>query len=105
MQAEQGVNSSDRQALERLIKIAKSDTGQSRRVADFLLAWWNKGSCGGFDFTETWGVDDAIADDMICVFKMIVRERCYPDALGYKRPFTEIIQVWRPELLQDVEPS
>ena len=31
-------------ALERLIAIAHSDTGQSRRVADFLLAWWNAAS-------------------------------------------------------------
>jgi hypothetical protein len=40
-----------RAALARLIKIAKGDTGQSRRVADFLLAWWNAGSCGSFDLT------------------------------------------------------
>ena len=31
-------------ALERLIGVAQSDTGQSRRAADFLLAWWNAGS-------------------------------------------------------------
>jgi hypothetical protein len=30
-------------ALERLIDIAHRDTGQSRRVADFLLPWWNAG--------------------------------------------------------------
>ena len=28
-------------ALERLIGIAQDDSGQSRAVADFLLAWWN----------------------------------------------------------------
>ena len=39
-------------ALERLIDIAQRDTGQSRRVADFLLAWWNAGECGGFDLTD-----------------------------------------------------
>jgi len=27
------------EALTRLIEIAQKDTGQSRRVADFLLAW------------------------------------------------------------------
>ncbi len=27
--------------LDRLFAIAKSDTGQSARVANFLLAWWN----------------------------------------------------------------
>lgn len=33
----------EKAALERLLKIAQGDTGQSRRVADFLLAWWNSG--------------------------------------------------------------
>mgnify|MGYP003575752565 CR=1 FL=1 len=27
------------EALDRLIAVARSDTGQSRRVANFLLAW------------------------------------------------------------------
>ena len=35
-------------ALNRLIAIAHNDTGQSRRVAGFLLAWWNADECGGF---------------------------------------------------------
>jgi hypothetical protein len=35
----------ERAALERLIKIAQGNTGQSRRGADFLLAWWNAASC------------------------------------------------------------
>ena len=39
-------------ALERLIKIAQGDTGQTHRVADFLLAWWNAGDCGSFDLTN-----------------------------------------------------
>jgi hypothetical protein len=28
-------------ALEGLIRVAKRDTGQSAKVANFLLAWWN----------------------------------------------------------------
>jgi hypothetical protein len=28
-------------ALERLLKVAGQDTGQARRVANFLLAWHN----------------------------------------------------------------
>lgn len=31
----------ERAAFERLLKIARSATGQSRRVAPFILAWWN----------------------------------------------------------------
>ena len=48
------MSTEQRESLERLIGIAQSDTGQARRVADFLLAWWNAGSCGGFDLTNLW---------------------------------------------------
>jgi hypothetical protein len=34
-------------ALERLLTIAESVTGQSRQCANFLLAWWNARDCGG----------------------------------------------------------
>lgn len=54
------ISEKERAALERLIGHAKRDSGQSRRVADFLLAWWNAGSCGGFDLTTAWGCDDEI---------------------------------------------
>lgn len=89
-------------ALERLIAIAKSDTGQSRKCADFLLAWWNAGSCGGFDLTTLWGVDTAIANDMGVVFGLIASEHNYPDSVGrgYRGDFEEIIAAWRPELLE-----
>jgi len=50
-----------RTAIGRLIQIAQGATGQSRRVANFLLAWWNAEECGRFDLTELWGVDASIA--------------------------------------------
>lgn len=88
----------ERAALERLISLAKGNTGQSRRVADFLLAWWNSGTCGAFDLTTLWGVDDAIAADMVTVFSVIARINEYPDTLGYEAEFKVIIREWRPEL-------
>jgi hypothetical protein len=81
-------------ALRRLLTIAAGDTGQSRRVADFLLAWWNPGSCGGFDFTAAWGVDAAICDDLIKVFELAVRCGSYPDTLGYSADFERVIRQW-----------
>lgn len=30
-----------REAVDRLLILAKSDTGQAGRIANFLLAWWN----------------------------------------------------------------
>lgn len=85
-------------ALERLIAIAQGDTGQSRRVADFLLAWWNAGECGGFDLTTLWFVDRAISDDMVIVFSYVARANTYPDTLGFNAAFQSIVRGWRPEL-------
>jgi hypothetical protein len=67
-------------ALDRLIGIAQRDTGQSRNVANFLLAWWNASECGGFDLTELWGVDAAIAAEVLAVFAILPAFRYYPDA-------------------------
>ena len=85
----------ERAALERLISIAKKDSGQCRRVANFLLAWWNAAECGGFDLADTWGVDADIAADMVTVFGYIARVNTYPDSLGYQADFEAIIQAWR----------
>ena len=87
----------ERVALERLIEHAKGCTDQSRRVADFLLAWWNAGACGGFDLTILWSVDAAIAADMKMVFGLLARCHTYPDNLGYEEDFQAIVCQWRPE--------
>ena len=87
-------------ALRRLIGHAKRETGQSRRVADFLLAWWNPAECGGFDFTTMWGCDEGIVEDMIVVFAYIARNNRYPDTLGFETDFVAIIREWRPEVVQ-----
>jgi hypothetical protein len=47
MQPEQ-MTATERAALERLLEHGRGMTDQSRRVADFLLAWWNAGSCGSY---------------------------------------------------------
>lgn len=88
-------------ALQRLIEIALRDTGQSKRVADFLLSWWNATSCGGFDLTDLWSVDSEIADDMIAVIGLIRRSRAYPDTFGTRiyEQFRAILDRWRPELV------
>ncbi|KXV21952.1 hypothetical protein AD933_00710 [Acetobacter malorum] len=87
----------ERAALARLIKIAKGDTGQSRRVADFLLAWWNAGSCGSFDLTSLWALDRAIVEDMTVVFGLIGQAGNYPDQLdpALGQEFAAIIAQWR----------
>ncbi|MFT0547001.1 hypothetical protein ACMHYO_11735 [Allopusillimonas ginsengisoli] len=90
-------------ALQRLIAIAKRDSGQCKRVADFLLAWWNAESCGGFDLTDAWAVDKAIMQDMVVVFGMIARINKYPPELhpSLEPEFKDILHRWRPDLMRD----
>lgn len=85
------------QALARLIDVAKRDTGQSRRVAEFLLAWWNAGACGGFDLTNLWSVDLSLSRDMQTVFGLIAEHHHYPDHFALAADFEEIVRQWRPE--------
>lgn len=87
-----------KEALERLIQIAKGASGGSRRAADFLLAWWNSGECGKFDLVELWGVSQNVAADMVTVFALVSKVHSYPDTLDYEKDFAHIIAVWRPEL-------
>jgi len=91
----------EKQALENLLKHAQGDTHQSRRVADFLLAWWNPSECGKYDITTGWGLDEDIAEDLCVVFQLATRANSYPDTLGYGPQFEAVIRAWRPELITD----
>lgn len=86
------MNSHQKLALERLIKIAKRDTGQCRRVANFLLSWWNAEACGAWDLTDVWSLDRAITDDIFIVLGFVAQGCVYPDRLGYKTDFQEILR-------------
>ena len=92
------MNETQRAALERLIRIARGDSGQCRVVANFLLAWWNAAEYGGFDLTEVWAVDSKIAADMLAVFEQLLHRRKYPDSLGYGSEFESIVNRWRPQI-------
>jgi hypothetical protein len=83
-------------ALVRLIEVARGDTHQSRYTANFLLAWWNAGELGGFNLTDTWGVDTAIREDMITVFGFVARNSEYPSAYSFQPEFEELVRLWRP---------
>lgn len=82
-------------ALERLLKVANSNTGQSRRAANFLLAWWNATDNGGFDLTDLWNVDEQIAEDMVTLFALNARARCYADHYGYGADMVALVEQWR----------
>ncbi|WP_299110286.1 hypothetical protein [uncultured Bradyrhizobium sp.] len=75
------------QALDRLFDLAASDTGQARRVSNFLLAWWNAQDNGGFD----------LAADMAVVFVYLGGHHgaIYPDQLGYEEKVIALVHQWR----------
>lgn len=91
----------ERDALGRLLRVAQSNTGQSRKVADFLLAWWNAGSCGAWDPTDLWGLDASLANDTLTVLGLIGRLQNYPDTHGYGDEFRALVAQWRPQLMDD----
>jgi hypothetical protein len=91
-------------ALERLLRIARQDTGQARRVADFLLAWHNAGENGGWDPVDLWNVDDAIADDMLTVTRPIRDSHHYPGDLGFEDEIKVAWRAWRGEKFEPPQP-
>lgn len=90
-----GIDTAPLEALARLCAIARRDTGQSRRVADFLLAWHNGQENGGWDPTDLWNVDAAVADDMIVVLNLVRTSRQYPGDLGFEPEIQAIWRLWR----------
>ena len=82
-------------ALERLLRIARQDTGQARRVANFLLAWHNAEENGGWDPVDLWNVDAAIADDIQTVVRLIRESHRYPNDLGFSDEIAAVWRLWR----------
>ena len=74
----------ERDAINRLVVIAcGAPTGQARKAASLLLAWWNAEENGTFDFRDAWSVDSGISRDMIVAAAAIMRVHEYPLAFGY----------------------
>lgn len=86
------------EALDRLIAVARSDTGQSRRVANFLLAWWCGEEHGHFPIADMFGLDRAIAADISAIIGFIGQQPCaiYADEFGRREEIRDIIRLWRP---------
>src|SRR3546814_5648982 len=80
-------------ALDRLIAIARSDTGQSRRVANFLLAWWNGEDWGHFPIADLFGVDATIATHTTTIVGFLGQHEgaIYPVASGCKAEMIELV--------------
>lgn len=94
-----------RAAFERLLNLAQSDTGQSRRAANFLLAWWNADSLGGFDMADLFGVDSAIAADMGMVFTWLAGQDVASYPTEYRAAIEALIEQWRPDVWARIKAS
>ncbi|MCK9549500.1 hypothetical protein [Aquamicrobium sp.] len=92
-----------REAVDRLFDLARSDTGQARRVADFLFAWWNAASLGGFDIADLFSLDRAVAADMATVFAFLGKhpDAIYADAFGREDDMKALIALWRPHIIAE----
>ena len=87
-------------AIGRLIELAKSDTHQASRVANFLLAWWNGPDWGHFPVADLFGLDCSIAADVTIVFAYLGQHggAVYADAWGYREDMADLVEQWRPEV-------
>lgn len=95
------MNTQEIATLKRLLDIANSDTGQSRRVSDFLLSWWNSSTCGAFDPTDLWAMDHQTACDVLLMIQVISTHHSYPDAFGFGAEFEQLVIQWRPHLIRE----
>ena len=88
-------------ALNRLVELAGSDTGQAARVANFLLAWWDGDQWGHFPMTDLFGVDREVAADMAIVFEFLGQHggAVYINAFGdqYRGQMADLVARWRPD--------
>jgi hypothetical protein len=86
-------------ACERLMQIARLDTGQSRRVANFLLASHNAEKNGGWDAVDLRNIDDAIARRDAVILGMVRKSHSYPDDLGFADKIQAVWRTWyRPKV-------
>ncbi|MFC3693087.1 DUF7673 family protein [Chenggangzhangella methanolivorans] len=83
-------------ALARLLDVAITDTGQGRRCANFVLAWWNAGQNGGFDLSDLWNVDDRLTSDMTTVFAYVARTPGGTYPVDYRDEIERVIALHRP---------
>lgn len=83
-------------ALHRLMPIAQRDTGQSRRVAAFLLSCYNS-TRFPFPMDELRGLDEEIFDDCIRVLQMdsMLRQEVHTYFPGGSKLFEKLAQDWR----------
>ncbi|MCZ8548051.1 hypothetical protein OOJ09_28070 [Mesorhizobium qingshengii] len=100
---EQPTFAADCLAVVRLFLVAEQDTSASRVVTNFLPAWWNAGSLGGFDPTDLWHLDHCNTNDVVGLISLIGETRFYPDAFEPRDRVVARIRTWRPHVSGGLE--
>jgi len=84
-------------AFDILLPVAKRDTGQSVRTANFLLAWWDRSVNGHFDIVDIAAVDRKLGDAMATIILYLAQSgTAYADQWGRAQDIEELIDQWRP---------
>ncbi len=82
------------EALGHLIEVADGDTGQSARIATFLLSWWD-GAEGGAPIVDIGEVDRELREDMLIVIAYLAEHGVtYADAWGREADMGRLIDQW-----------
>lgn len=79
-------------ALQRLVEIAKGDSGQASHIRAFLLGLYN-GKAYPFDLTRMRPLDRAIQADVLAVLRMDMRPR--QEVHCYIEGGSELFESWR----------
>jgi phenylpropionate dioxygenase-like ring-hydroxylating dioxygenase large terminal subunit len=83
-------------ALDRLIVMARGDSGGSVRCADFLLAWWNGDEMGHFPIVHLTSVDRELAEDMMtCMAYLVQNGLHYAHHWDRRADIESLIDTWR----------
>ncbi|MDE0878869.1 MAG: hypothetical protein OSB00_09450 [Sphingomonas bacterium] len=89
-------------AIGRLFEIAKFRTHQGKRVADFLLAWWDGDQWGHFPILHLSNCDAIIAEDMLIIMANLSKgEVTYAYDWGYREEMEALIDQWRTDALTE----
>ena len=84
------------EALDVLIPVARSDTHQSQRVANFLLAWWDGDQWGHLRMVDIAATDRQLGEAMTTIMLFLAQNAMeYANLWGRRKDMEDLIDLWR----------